>query len=219
MKKSIISLIIIALVFALNTNLVLAGWADLTDEQSDQQAQEQIKKQEKDHNVTEVKSSDNFLTSLQVEGYTLTPDFDKQTLEYTIKEEINKKEINIKATASNEKATITGIDTVKVKENKDEYRVDVTAENGTVRTYVIKIKAMLDNEQNQENVPEDNKEIETTESVTTKIENSDNKQEEKNENKSSNSMMYIIIGVGAFVLVTLVLVSRKNSQRRKRRKH
>ncbi|MBO4293592.1 MAG: cadherin-like beta sandwich domain-containing protein [Clostridia bacterium] len=210
MKKRILSLIIIALVFVLNANLVFAGWADLTDEQSDQQAQEQIKEQEKEHNITEVKSSDNFLTSLQVEGYTLTPDFDKQTLEYTIKEEINKKEINIKAIASNEKATITGIDTVKVEENKNEYRVDVTAENGTVRTYIIKLKEAQDKK------IENEVETETIGAITTDTEN---KQEEKIEDKTSNSMMYIILGVAAFVLAALVLLSRKNNKKRKRRKH
>ena len=133
------TIVIIILTLLVNTSKVEASFADFTDEEADKQAQEQIKQQEKEHNITEVKSSDNYLINLQIDGYKLTPEFDKQTLEYTIDGDIKTNEININATPSNEKATINGAGIVKIEENKNEYRIDVTAENGSVRNYKITI--------------------------------------------------------------------------------
>ena len=127
------TIIIMLLILLVNTPIAQASFADFTDEQADKQAQEQIKEQEKQHNITEVKSSDNYLTNLQIDGYRLTPEFDKQTLEYTIDGDIKTNEININATPSNEKATINGAETIKDNEEKKEYKIEVKAENGSVR--------------------------------------------------------------------------------------
>lgn len=209
MKNKILSFILITLIMILSVlTSVYASFADFTDEQADKQAQEQLKEQEKQHNDTVVKSSDNYLSSLQVEGYTLTPEFDKQTLEYTIKEEINKSEINIKVTTSNEKATVSGNGIVKIEEGKNEYRVDVTAENGSVRTYIIKLKETTNDKSNKtESV---NEQVEKT---TVEIENKDNVKQEKNETNSSNITMYIIIGC-AIVIILLVFILSKKSKRK-----
>lgn len=216
--KITLFVIVVILIMFISTTQV---WADpngnkgmfaLTDEEADKQAQEQIKEQE-EHKVTEVKSSDNYLTDLNVEGYTLTPTFDKQVIEYTIKEEINKSEINIKATTSNEKATVNGNGIVKIEEGKNEYRVDVTAENGSVRTYIIKLKAIEEKKQEQD-------EIINTEAIgtTSEIINTNNEQKANEENKTPNTMIYIVIGVVA-VIIILVIISKKKSKNRKRRKH
>lgn len=213
MKNKVLSFMLITLIIILsNITSTFAGFADFTDEQADKQAQEQIKEQE-EHKVTEVKSSDNYLTGLNVEGYTLTPDFDKQVLEYTIKEEFDSREINIKATTSNEKATVNGNGIVKIEEGKNEYRVDVTAENGSVRTYIIKLKAIEEKKQEQD-------EIINTEAIgtTSEIINTNNEQKANEENKTPNTMIYIVIGVVA-VIIILVIISKKKSKNRKRRKH
>ena len=220
MKKIFLGLIIIVLIFAVNTNIVFAGFADLTDEQADKQALEQKKEQEKEHNVTEVKSSDNFLTSLQVEGYTLTPDFDKQTLEYTIKEEINKKEINIKATTSNEKATLNGTGKIKIDNNKKEYRIDVTAENGAVRTYVIKLSSVNSDKQNEneKNESEQEQNIETAIAVehAEDIEESTTANETK---ETNNNLVYVLLGIGVVLFVGIIASVSKNKKTKRRRKH
>ena len=213
MKNKVLSSILIALIIIiLNSTGTFAGFADLTDEQADQKAQEQIKEQE-EHKVTEVKSSDNYLSSLSVEGYTITPEFDKQILEYTIKEEYNSKELNIKATTSNEKATVNGNGIVKIEEGKNEYRVDVTAENGSVRTYIIKLKATEEKKQEQDEIINTEAIEKTSETIKT---NSEQKINE--ENKTPNTMLYIVIGVAA-VIIILVIISKKKSKNRKRRKH
>lgn len=216
--KITLFVIVAILIMFISTTQV---WADpngnkgmfaLTDEEADKQAQEQIKEQE-EHKVTEVKSSDNYLTDLNVEGYTLTPTFDKQVIEYTIKEEINKSEINIKATTSNEKATVNGNGIVKIEEGKNEYRIDVTAENGSVRTYIIKLKAIEEKKQEQD-------EIINTEAIgkTSETINTNNEQKINEENKTPNTMIYIVIGVVS-VIIILVIISKKKSKNRKRRKH
>ena len=207
MKKYIkISILVVITLSLLLANLpkVFASFADFTDEQADKQAQEQIKEQEKQHNITEVKSSDNYLTNLQIDGYRLTPEFDKQTLEYTIDGDIKTNEININATPSNEKATINGAGIIKVDEEKNEYRIDVTAENGSVRTYIIKLKEKEKTEQQK------NGEAEQTEGIieqnNSKIENENTDKNLSNEQNSSNVVLFTIIAVLVIIILALVIV-------------
>lgn len=201
------TIVIIILTLLVNTSKVEASFADFTDEQADKQAQEQIKEQEKQHNITEVKSSDNYLTNLQIDGYRLTPEFDKQTLEYTIDEDIKTNEININATPSNEKATINGAGTIKVDEEKNEYRIDVTAENGSVRSYIIKLK------ETGKTVQQKNGEAEQIEGIVeqnnSKIENENTDKNLSNEQKSSNVVVYTIIAVFIITILILVIMSKR----------
>lgn len=201
------TIVIIILTLLVNTSKVEASFADFTDEQADKQAQEQIKEQEKQHNITEVKSSDNYLTNLQIDGYRLTPEFDKQTLEYTIDEDIKTNEININATPSNEKATINGAGTIKVDEEKNEYRIDVTAENGSVRSYIIKLK------ETGKTVQQKNGEAEQIEGIVeqnnSKIENENTDKNLSNEQKSSNVVVYTIIAVFIIIILILVIMSKR----------
>lgn len=189
------------------------GMFSLTDEQADKQAQEQLKEQEKQHNDTVVKSSDNYLSSLQVEGYTLTPEFDKQTLEYTIKE-INNKEINIKATTSHDKATVNGIGNIKLEDGQKECRIEVSAENGTVRTYIIKIeKANTEIKANTEveNVEEKIEEI--------PVENIQNNASENGNLNVQNNNLYIIIAAIAVGILIIIFMLLKGKKKKYKRKH
>ena len=97
-----------------------------------------IKKQEKEHNVTQVKSSNNYLKNLSVNGYQIIPEFDKQTINYEIKEEIGEEYIKIEAETDDEKSFVSGIGEVQLNSGENNIRIDVTAENGSVRTYFIK---------------------------------------------------------------------------------
>lgn len=142
MKKYIKISILVAITFSLllaNMPKVLASFADFTDEEADKQAQEQLKEQEKEHNVTQVKSSNNYLKELSVKGYQLTPEFDKQTSNYEIKEEINIDFIEISAETDDEKASVSGTGKIQLNSGENNIRIDVTAESGTVRTYFIKV--------------------------------------------------------------------------------
>ena len=213
LKNSIVILLIGLLIILINCTQVWAdpnsskGFATLGDEESHQQTEELIKEQ--DNNVTEVKSSDNYLSSLSVEGYTLTPEFDKQTLSYTIKEEVKTKEIKIIAKANNEKATINGAGTIKIETEKNSYLVEVTAENGTVRTYTIKLKENITNNQEE-------KKVETTGKDQTQNDTQNIEQDSK-DNQSNN---FIIIGLSIFTILVFLWYCYKkiNGNKRKKRR-
>ena len=86
---------------------------------------------------TENKSSDNSLKSLTVEGMKLTPEFSKDTLEYSLDLSNDTKKITIKAEKNDEKATVSGDGEIEVKEGQNIISITVTAENGASRTYKI----------------------------------------------------------------------------------
>ena len=82
-------------------------------------------------------SKNNYLSSLEVEGQTLTPEFDKDTLEYNVDLEYGTKSINIIADAEDSKASIDGDGKVSLSQGMNAIKVVVTAENGSTRVYVI----------------------------------------------------------------------------------
>lgn len=223
MKNKVLSVILIALIMGLLClTSVYASFADFTDEQADKQAQEQIKEQEKEHKAVEVMSSDNYLSSLQVEGYTLTPEFDKQTLEYVINEELKSNEINIKAITSNEKANVTGSGKIKIEDSKNEYRVDVTAENGSVRTYIIKLnksnESVEEKKEETKLIPESENIIEKKE-VTTGTETKPIEETQNVVNNNEGSFnKYIIIAIIALIIICFFIFLKCNKKSR-RRKH
>lgn len=87
-----------------------------------------------------VLSGDNNLSNLGIENYSLTPEFNKDTLEYNVELEPDTSEINISATASHGGATIEGAGTREVTDGDNRLEIKVTAENGSSRIYVINAK-------------------------------------------------------------------------------
>lgn len=84
-----------------------------------------------------VKSSNSYLTSLTIDGYDIEPQFDKETLEYSVvlKEETEK--IKINAQLENSNASVTGVGEFSVSEGVNNFEIVVTAENGSKRTYKL----------------------------------------------------------------------------------
>jgi len=82
-------------------------------------------------------SSNNYLKSLSIDGYKLTPDFNKNTLEYSIELPANTEQIKINASKEDKTSTINGAGTQKVSEGANKLTIKVTAENGNVRNYII----------------------------------------------------------------------------------
>lgn len=87
--------------------------------------------------VTYNGSYDNYLTSLTIDGYNLTPEFTKTTDTYfiTVANEVNSINARYIKSDDNAKVQIYGNDALKEGENK--VLISVTAENGNVRTYRI----------------------------------------------------------------------------------
>ncbi len=82
-------------------------------------------------------SSNNNLSLLEVEGYSLNPSFDKDKLEYSLELPSGTSKINVKATAVDSKATIRGIGEINVQEGINKIEIKVIAENGNEKIYVI----------------------------------------------------------------------------------
>lgn len=84
------------------------------------------------------KSSVNYLSSLEIDGQVLTPNFNKETVDYSVELESGTTSINIKATTEHNKASITGAGVKNVTEGINNFEIVVTAENGSKRIYKIK---------------------------------------------------------------------------------
>lgn len=84
-------------------------------------------------------SSDNTLESLSIKDASLDKEFDKDTLEYTAMLEAGTDKITVEASPSNGGATITGTGEHEVEEGDNDFEIIVTAEDGSTRTYKIKV--------------------------------------------------------------------------------
>ena len=84
-------------------------------------------------------SSDNNLKSLSVEGFTLSPEFNKSTLEYTATLDSHTTKVKISASANDSKAKVSGTGEKEVSEGSNAFEVVVTAENGTSKTYKLNL--------------------------------------------------------------------------------
>lgn len=82
------------------------------------------------------KSSNNYLKSLSTNIGTLTPEFYRETFDYTI-DNIIEDEIEISAEAEDEKASVDGTGSIALSEGENKLTIDVRAENEQVRTYTI----------------------------------------------------------------------------------
>ena len=86
------------------------------------------------------RSTNNSLKSLTPSTGNLA--FDKNTLNYSML--TDKDEITISAQTEDEKATISGLGTIKLKNGLNEIKIVVKAENETEKTYTIKITKVDD---------------------------------------------------------------------------
>ena len=82
-------------------------------------------------------SSNNNLKSLSVDGYKLDPEFKKDTTKYTLELENDVKSIKVNATKEDASASIKGTGEVKLEEGINKIEIKVTAEDGSVKTYII----------------------------------------------------------------------------------
>lgn len=90
------------------------------------------------------KSSNNYLKSLKVEGCTISPEFNKDKLEYSCKDLLIDK-IEIKAEVEDSKSTITGTGSKELFNGDNNFEVKVTSEDGQIRVYKLLI--------NKKNIP------------------------------------------------------------------
>lgn len=92
-----------------------------------------------------VKSSNNYLSSITISAGNLSPEFYRETFEYTVDnlpEDITELEIN--ATAEDERAHISGLGVVSLNSGENRIQIEVTAENENVREYVLIVNRKQD---------------------------------------------------------------------------
>ena len=143
MKKINIIYKIIIMIFVsiviLTQNIVYASMADYDDETADKIMEQEKEEWNKKHEEVINKSSNNYLKNLSIENYEITPKFDKQIINYEVEKEVVENTIEVKAEADDEKATVSGIGNITLNSGENIITIDVTAENGTVRSYYIKV--------------------------------------------------------------------------------
>ncbi len=83
------------------------------------------------------KSTNNNLKSLSIEGYNISPEFNKNTLEYTVNLESNVEKIKINATKEDGYASVSGIGEKEVQEGNNKFDITVTSETGSSKVYTI----------------------------------------------------------------------------------
>ncbi len=90
-------------------------------------------------------SKDNNLQSLSVEGYSINPVFSKDILEYNVTVPEETKEIKINASLSDKNASVSGTGTKEVTSGINSFKIIVSAENGSEKTYIINIDVKDEN--------------------------------------------------------------------------
>lgn len=90
-------------------------------------------------------SKNNNLSALEVEGFTLTPEFKTDVLEYSVVVPENTKEVNIKANVQDKRASVNGIGTQAVNPGTNKFSVVVRAQSGAEKTYVINVEVKDEN--------------------------------------------------------------------------
>lgn len=93
-------------------------------------------------------AASNYLKTLEVEGYTLTPHFSQDTLYYEVSVPLDVETVKIKATASDSTSVISGTGIKSVNPGENRFYVTVESASGVVRTYQI----VVNREESKENL-------------------------------------------------------------------
>ena len=88
------------------------------------------------------KSANNYLSSLSVDGYTISPTFNKNTTSYSVSVPNEVRNINIRATLDDKNASISGIGAKALVEGNNRFNIVVRAENGNTKTYTLNVKVL-----------------------------------------------------------------------------
>ena len=92
-----------------------------------------------------VKSSNNYLSSITLNAGNLSPEFYRETFEYTVDNlPEDTLELEINATAEDERAHISGLGVVSLNPGENRIQIEVTAENENVREYVLIVNRKQD---------------------------------------------------------------------------
>lgn len=84
-------------------------------------------------------SPNNKLLNLNVSGFSMTPTYNKDTLEYNLIVDPSVSSLAVNASAIDSTASVSGSGTVQLQGGANDVRISVTAQNGSVREYIIHV--------------------------------------------------------------------------------
>lgn len=91
------------------------------------------------------KDTNNNLKSIGVKDYQITPEFHKDTLEYSVEVPSTLDKVILEAVAESGYANVTGTGEVEVNEGANSFDIVVTSETGSQKTYKITVNVKDDN--------------------------------------------------------------------------
>ena len=97
--------------------------------------------------VTEPREKDtnNYLKSISVKDYEITPEFNKDTMEYTVDVPATVNKVTIEAEKESSYATVEGTGEKEVDEGANTFEIKVTSETGVERIYKITVNVKDEN--------------------------------------------------------------------------
>ena len=98
--------------------------------------------------ITYVKNNNNYLSNLEVEGYSLDNTFNKKLTTYNIYISEKETSIHVNAQADDELATVAGDGEIDISSKPSSVNITVTAEYGDIRVYTINIHYVAKNQSN-----------------------------------------------------------------------
>ena len=84
-------------------------------------------------------SPNNKLASLSVEGYNISPSFNADTSTYDLIVDSSVSSVKVNAGSVDSKASVSGTGTINLSQANTQVSIEVRAENGTTRKYIINI--------------------------------------------------------------------------------
>ncbi len=84
-------------------------------------------------------SKNNNLSSLKISSGTLSPAFNKNTLEYSATVENNVNKITVSGSKEDSKSYVDGLKEYTLEEGNNKIQIKVTAQNGSSKTYIINV--------------------------------------------------------------------------------
>ena len=211
MKNKFSKIILTSVLLVLTSNLISLnayadpsssqGFAGYDDVTAEIKANEEIKNQEISEEEKEtVQSSNNYLEKLEINGHKLIPEFDKQTINYEI-ENVDTEEIEVTAIAEDSRAIVSGTGKITLNSGENDVKIEVAAENGSVRTYHIKI---IKNGKRTESINEIQNEEVLTQNQETII-----------KNEEANTKNAIICIFAAVLIIAIIIIVAKKHKNRK----
>lgn len=107
---------------------------------------------EQDDLIDKERSNNNFLSSLNVKNYKITPGFKKDIYEYYLEVENNIDKIDVEATLEDSKDKIIGIGEKTLNAKNNIFEITVVAEDNTIQKYLLNVKKK---EKNNEDLKQD----------------------------------------------------------------